>query len=392
MKYHPRRLEKVLLERLSQFPVVALTGPRQSGKTTLVKHLLPDWKYVSLEDFDQRMSAQEDPRGFLRLWKPGTIIDEFQRAPELVSYLQGIVDRENRTGQYVLTGSQSYVLHAQLSQSLAGRVGLLVLHPFSHSELSPDNSDEDVWDSIFKGGFPRVVLNRVPAEVWFPSFTATCLERDVRQMLAIKNLEQFQLFIRLLAARAGQLVNYASISRDCSISVPTTRQWLSVLQAGYLVHRLPPWFSNTRKKLVKTPKVYFSDTGLLCHLMDIHSAHELTSHPQRGVVFENWVVLEVLKSATHNGLEPDLHFWRDSDGNEVDLIATVKGRSATIEAKASETARQSHVKGLKYLRIHEEIPSTNLLVYGGKLPLSLGDVKVVPWDKVNENLSAAWNL
>jgi uncharacterized protein len=390
MEYHSRSLEKVLVERLTQFPVVAVTGPRQSGKTTLVKRVLPDWKYVTLEDHDQRMSATDDPRGFLRMWGPGTIIDEFQRSPELTSYLQGVVDEQDRNGLFVLTGSQSYVLHEQIAQSLAGRVGLLVLHPFSYSELPAAAPEADVWETVYKGGFPRVALNRVPPEVWFPSFVSTYVEKDVRQMLAVRQLEEFQLFVKLLAARAGQLVNHASVSRDCGVSVPTVRQWLSVLEAGYLVMRLPPSFSNNRKRLVKTPKLHFTDSGLLCHLLGIHSPEELAGHPARGAVFENWVLTEVMKAATHGGWNPTLAFWRDSDGNEVDIIAIVRGRTVAIEAKGAETMRRSHLKGLRRFQRCESASTTDLLVYAGRQPLSMDSVRGVPWNQIDRTLQTVW--
>ncbi len=390
MRYHPRELENVLFERLGQFPVVAVTGPRQSGKTTMVRKLLPDWKYVTLEDFDMRMSAVDDPRGFLREWGPGTIIDEFQRAPRLVSYLQAEVDREDRAGLYVLTGSQSYVLHEQLSQSLAGRVGLLVLFPFAGSELPGVQSNPPVWDHLYRGHFPRVAVGGIPPEVWYPSFITTYIERDVRQMLAVKDLLQFQLFVKLLAARVGQLVNLASLSRDCGISVPTVRQWLSVLEAGYLIKRLPPWFSNQRKQLVKTPKLYFVDTGLLAHLLGIHSPEELSRHTSRGQVFENGVVLETMKAAANLGYSPEVHFWRDTAGNEVDLLVSVRGRTLAIEAKSSETVNPSMLKGLTWFHAHAGVDAVPLLAYAGQHIQSLKIAKAIPWHMLGQELQDNW--
>lgn len=390
MRYYERELEGVLSERLRQFPVVAVTGPRQSGKTTLVRKVLPDWRYVTLEDFDMRMSATDDPRGFLREWRAGTIIDEFQRAPELVSYLQGVVDEGDGAGQYVLTGSQSYVLHEQLSQSLAGRVALLVLLPFSCGELPDASRKQRVWNQLYWGSFPRVTAGGVPPEAWYPSFVTTYLEKDVRQMLAVKDLLQFQLFVRLLASRTGQLVNYAAVARDSGVSVPTARHWLSVLEAGYLVTRLPPWFSSPRKQLVKTPKLYFVDTGLLCHLMGIHSPEELSRHASRGQVFENGVILEAMKAGTALGHNPQMHFWRDTAGNEVDLVASVRGRTVAIEAKSGETADLSMLKGLRYFRTHSGIEAQPILAYAGEHTHAMRDARAVPWTRLGAELQDSW--
>jgi len=390
MKYYTRELESALSKRLEQFPVVAVTGPRQSGKTTMVRKFLPEWKYVSLEDFDMRMSAASDPRGFLREWGGGTIIDEFQRAPKLVSYLQAVVDAEDSPGLYVLTGSQSYVLHEQLSQSLAGRVGLLILFPFSSDELPDLEADQPVWEQLYRGSFPRVVAGGVPPEVWYPSFVTTYIERDVRQMLAVRDLLQFQSYVKLLASRTGQLLNYAALARDCGISVPTVREWLSVLEAGYLVKRLPPWFSSQRKKLVKTPKLYFVDTGLLCHLLGIHGPQELARHTLRGQVFENWVVMETMKAGTNMGHVPEMYFWRDTAGNEVDLLASVRGRTMAIEAKSGETADPSMLKGLRYFQTHAGIDSQAILAYAGQHGQAMKTARAIPWAQLGGTLRSVW--
>jgi len=391
MNYVTRDIQSVFHQRLSQFPVVAVTGPRQAGKTTLVRTLLPDWRYVNLEELDFRASARSDPRGFLSQWGPGTIIDEFQRVPELVSYLQAAVDTEGQAGQYVLTGSQSYQLHEQIAQSLAGRVGLLVLLPFAHREAAGMRAPESVWGSILAGGFPRVVTGGVPAHDWFPSFVTTCLERDVRHVLAVRDLIPFQQFVRLLASRAGQLINYASLARDTGLSIPTARQWVSVLETSWLVVRLAPWFSNERKRLVRTPKLYFADTGLLCHLLGIHDGEDLSRHTLRGQVFENWVVMETVKSAQNLGMAPDMHFYRDAAGNEVDILASARGRLVALEAKSGETADLSMARGLRHVAAPGFPTAHRLVVYAGRQQLPLGPLaRAVGWAQLGDVLRDIW--
>ncbi|MBM4355079.1 MAG: ATP-binding protein [Deltaproteobacteria bacterium] len=389
MDYLPRSIQKTFRDRLRQFPVVAITGPRQSGKTTLVRKLLPRWKYVSLEDLDMRASATGDPRGFLREWGQHTIIDEFQKSPDLVSYLQAEVDRQDRPGLYVLTGSQSYQLHEQVSQSLAGRVALLILYPFAIAELPSSLREQPAWTRLLQGAFPRVV-GGIPPEVWYPSYVSTYIERDVRQMLAVKDLLQFQMFVKLLASRVGQLVNHVSLARDCGISVPTARQWLSVLESGYIVARLPPWHSTVRKQLVKTPKVFFVDTGLLCHLLSIHSPDDLACHVLRGQVFENFVVTETLKAGANLGHVPQMFFVRDAAGNEVDLLASVKGRTVAIEAKSGETAIPAMFKGISWWREHSELDAAGIVTYGGGRTLPLAGGKAIPWNQLGRHLTATW--
>ncbi len=382
-----RTISATFLERLSQFPVVALTGIRQAGKTTLVRHLLPEWDYVTLEDLDERRFAMEDPRGFLAEHPGRTIIDEFQRVPALASYLQGVVDRSSSPGQYVLTGSQSYLLYERVSQSLAGRVALLVLMPFSLEEMEglvPNDLDE----VLFRGGFPPVVARGVPPRPWYSSFIGTYLERDVRQVLAVRDLIQFQTFLALLAARVGQPLNLSSLAADAQVSVPTARQWLSVLEAGYVVRRVAPWTQNPSKRLVKTPKLFFTDTGLLCRLLGLESPSDLARHPQRGALFENFVLTEILKAWHHRGEEPPVYFWRDTEGHEVDFVIRRAGRLLPIEVKAGATVQPDFFRGIRYLAKHDPSFTGGLVVFGGAKRESRQGLVALPWPELSNALRA----
>jgi len=364
---------------------------------------------VSLEDPDRRSAAVHDPRAFLGALGTPAIIDEFQRAPELVSYLQTLVDEVGGAGLFVLTGSHSHRLHGQLAQSLAGRVGLLNLYPFSQHEMveeptltgrseavpakeSPHSAQtptgrQGVWERLFAGMFPRVVAGGVPPGVWYPSYIATCLEKDVREILAVRDLTQFQTFLRLVAHRTGQLVNLSSLASDAGISVPTARQWLSALEAGHLLVRVAPWFSNASKRLVKSPKLYLADTGLLCNLLGIYSSEELSRHALRGAVFENWVLLEALKAGLHAGQVPRIHFWRDRDGNEVDFLWESPWGQYALEAKSTATADSNVVRGFQHLRRHFDLRHKPCLCYAGDASYPIGDVLVLPWNEISGHLA-----
>lgn len=383
-----RRLGTKVQALARRFPVVTVTGPRQAGKTTLCRALFPRHRYVSLEAPDTCEYATEDPRGFLAEVAKGAVIDEVQRAPALLSYLQEEVDARPRPGRFVLTGSANLGLLAGVSQTLAGRTGILTLLPFSHDELRGfPNAPRDRESTLWSGAFPAVFDRRIPVSDWFSAYLATYVERDVRQVLNVSDLQAFQSFVRLCAGRAGQLVNLSSLGSDCGITHNTARSWLSVLEASYVVQRVTPWHANLGKRLIKTPKIYFVDTGLLCALLGIRAAGQLAEHPLRGAIFENWVVTEILKSRTHRALPPDIHFFRSRAGLEVDVLVDAGASLLAAEVKAGQTIATDFFGSLSELRslVLAATPARRLrrrLVYGGETARRWSGVDVVPWSRV----------
>ena len=380
------------LRRLARgFPVVALTGPRQSGKTTLARQAFADLPYVNLEDIDTRELAQSDPRRFLARHAEGAIFDEVQRVPALLSYLLGVADAETRMGRFVLTGSQQFGLMDGITQSLAGRVGMLTLLPLANAELAhAEEAGElrrtSLEQRLWRGGFPALyAAHRSETEPtqWFSAYVATYIERDVRQVLNVGNLLTFQRFISMCAARSGQLLNLHSLAGDCGISQPTARQWLTVLQASHLVALLAPHHRNFGKRLVKTPKLYFLDSGLLCYLLRIASPDDLYAHAMRGAVFETWVVAEALKHRHNLGLPPDLYFWRDNHGLEIDLVFEQAGRLHGVECKSGTTYSPSWLQGARrWCALVGEEAADPVLVYGGDDGHRGADYEAMSWRAV----------
>lgn len=375
------RLATSTVQRLAKgFPVVAITGPRQSGKTTLTRQLFPAKPYVSLENPEQRQFATDDPKRFLAQFADGAVIDEVQRVPSLLSWLQGLVDERQRMGDFVLTGSQQFDLVRHITQSLAGRVGRVELLPLQGLELQQANLlDGDLDTLMVTGHYPALYSRDLLPQDWFSNYVATYVERDVRQLLQIKDLQLFQRFLRLAAARSGQLLNLSSLGADVGISSVTAREWIGVLEASYLVMRLPPYFENFGKRLVKTPKLYFLDTGLMCWLLGIHSAAILSTHPLRGQVFETMVVVEAYKAALNKGQQAALYFWRDSAGQEVDLLAQRDGVFEIYEIKSGSTFSADWFKQLTKLEKLNPKAVRSTVIYGGNESSSRSHGEVLAW-------------
>jgi hypothetical protein len=377
----PRQAQQAATRLARGFPVVAITGPRQAGKTTLARDLFPQHAYVSLEDPEQRSFALEDPRGFLARFRGGVILDEVQRCPQLFSYLQGVVDERPVMGQFVLTGSQQFGLQSAISQSLAGRVGLLQLLPFSMAELAQAGRlPEDLDTLLLTGGYPPLYDRDLSPDLWFPSYVATYVERDVRQMLAVRDLDRFQRFVRLCAARSGQLLNLSSLASDAGISHVTAREWLTVLEASYLVLRLPPYHSNFGKRLVKTPKLYFLDVALAAWLLGIRDRDAISIHAQRGALFETLVVSEFVKMRFHAAQPIDLYFWRDNVGLEVDLLFEIGNALQAIECKSGSTFASDWLASLnRWQSLTSSTSRTPWIVYGGSDSYQRQGAQVLSW-------------
>jgi len=387
----PRLLAPLLQARLAAYPVAVITGPRQSGKTTLARLTAPNASYLSLEDPDTRAFATDDPRGFLRHLGPQTILDEVQRCPSLFSYLQGFVDADPRPGRFLLTGSSQFDLIESITQTLAGRASLLTLLPFSLAELAAAGRAPATTDALLQGGlFPPIHDRPVAAADWLQDYVATYVERDVRQILRIQDLATFQRFVALSAGRVGQLLNVTSLAADTGITRVTAEAWLSVLEASHLIFRVQPWFTNLSKRLIKTPKLYFCDPGLAAWLVGIRQPAHLTAHPLRGALFENWAMTEILKARLHRGLRPSLYFLRDKEGHEIDaLVQSDPSTVHAIEIKSGSTIASDSFDGLDFWR--HQLPSVNLqpwLIYGGDTPQARERGTVLPWSNLTPLLEA----
>ncbi len=379
-----RTQQAKLLQLATKYPFVTITGPRQSGKSTLAALAFPDYKRVSLEDLDNREFAAEDPRGFIATYSSQTIIDEVQRVPSLLSYLQTHTDMEHRMGMYILTGSQNMELMDAIDQTLAGRTGILTLLPFSHEEMRdagilPETTNQE----IFTGAYPSIYDRSIAPTDYYPNYIKTYIERDVRQMKAIGDLSKFRRLIKLCAGRIGQLLNKASLAVECGVSAPTVDAWLSILEESYIIYFLRPDYNNFSKRLVKSPKLYFYDTGLACSLLEIRNVSQLDSHYLRGGLFENMVINEFLKRDYNRGLEPSLSFWHDSAGNEVDLIQTAADCQYAYEIKSGATFSKEYFKGLNYWsKLSGADSDRKTVIYGGDKSVQTSDGNVVSWKKL----------
>lgn len=376
----PRYASTTLQRLATGFPVLAITGPRQAGKTTLARALFGHKPYVSLENPDEREFALTDPKRFLARFPDGAVLDEVQRCPALLSWLQTWVDERQRMGDFVLTGSAQFDLMAGITQSLAGRVGRVELLPLSGTELGNRRLGADLDTLLLTGGYPTLYDRDVRPEDWFPNYVSTYLERDVRQLLAVRDLTQFQRFVRMCAARSGQLLNLAALGADCGVSAVTARQWLSVLETSYLVMQLQPYHSNFGKRLTKTPKLYFLDVGLMAWLLGLRDTTTLATHAARGALFETWVVSELVKQRFNAGQRAELFFWRDNTGHEVDVVYETPQGLQGIEIKSGSTFASDWPKGISKWRCLATDPvCTPRIVFGGEGAYSRQGCDVQGW-------------
>ena len=379
-----RRALDIILELAKGYPFIAITGPRQAGKTTLSRMAFPDKPYVSLEDPDTREFAASDPRRFLALYPDGAILDETQRSPELFSYLQTHADKDGRMGLFILTGSQQFGRLSGISQSLAGRVGMVQLLPFSSTELQGAGKLPGTLDALlYKGSYPPLYDRPLAPAQWYAGYVATYVERDVRQLINIRDLTIFQRFIRLCAGRTGQLLNLSSLANDCGITHNTAQSWISILEASYILFLLSPHHRNFNKRLVKTPKLYFHDTGLAAWLLGVQSAGQLALHPQRGALFETWAVGELLKGRYNRALPSNLFFWRDNTGNEVDILVDQGRTFIPVEIKSGQTISSDYFSNLrKWLSWAGDEAGKPFLLYGGDELQQRREAEVIPWREV----------
>lgn len=380
-----RQLESKLRQWAGQYPVVTVTGPRQAGKTTLCRAVFADKDYVSLEDLDNREFAHQDPRGFLAQYPAGAILDEIQNAPDLVSYIQTIVDEKQQPGLFILTGSRQFEMMENVSQSLAGRTAIARLFPFSLGELYPDGvAEPDVDTLLYRGFYPRIHDKQLNPTEALSFYLSTYLERDVRQIKAVNDLDRFGTFVRLCAGRTGQLLNLNSLGGECGITSNTAKNWLAVLQASGIIRLLRPWYANIGKRLVKSPKLYFMDTGLVCLLLGIKRPQHLFAHPLRGAVFETFVIAEAFKQHYHSGQAADrLWFYRDSNGNEVDLLIGNEVSLAGYEIKSAMTVASDFFKGLtKLARVVANLDN-RYLIYGGEQQTVRQGITILPWHQLD---------
>lgn len=381
-----RVLRQKVLDAAQKMPVVAVTGPRQTGKSTLVKHIFPDHAYANLEDMEQRRFAIDDPKGFLHDLGKAAIIDEVQYAPDLLSYIQVVADRENRSGQYIISGSQNLLLMERVSQSLAGRVAIFHLLPFSIEELETTGYlESDYEQHIIKGFYPRIYDRGLNPNEWLLDYIQTYVERDLRQIIQVTDLGVFRQFLEICAGRIGQLVNFSEIGSQIGVSYQTVKNWLSVLETSFILYRLRPYHKNYSKRIVKTPKLYFHDTGLACALLNLRSVDELNRHFAKGALFENFIINEILKNHTNRNIRPGAFFWNAAGQREIDLILDKGGVLTPIEIKSGRTLQPKFFDNLRYFQdISGASPEHSFLVYGGDTTQTRSTAKVINWRSLGQ--------
>jgi uncharacterized protein len=371
-----------MLEMAKKFPVLVFTGPRQSGKTTLSRLVFPDYRYVSLENPDYLEFATNDPRGFLKEYDQYVIIDEAQNAPQLFSYIQQVVDDSGLTGQYVLSGSQNFLLLEKITQSLAGRVYLMELLPLSHDEISTVQHQE-VFDEIVKGSYPRVYDKDIQPRDFYPGYVRTYVERDVKTIINVQDLALFRKFLSLLAHHVGQLFNASRISKELGVDSKTVQRWMSILESSYIAFTLSPWHANLSKRIVKTPKLYFYDTGLVAYLLGIKKGSDVQTSSYKGALFENYSILEIMKSHKNKGIYQEFYFWRDSNGNEIDLLIVEGNRILCCEMKASQTVKSDYLKSLHYLDNRGDYTYQHCLINSSGVSQNRTNERIVSWSDLS---------
>lgn len=380
-----RQITHIIKKQQSKFPILALTGPRQSGKTTLLKELFKDYRYISLENPDIRAFATDDPNGFLKEYSENVILDEVQRVPSLFSYIQTKVDESKKMGQYILSGSQNFHLLNSITQTLAGRVALFKLLPLDFEELKAAKLLEDDYaQALFKGFYPAIFDRDIDPKVFYTNYIQTYVEKDVTELLNVKDLKAFRTFLGLCAGRAGQLLNISALANDCNISQPTAKAWLSILESSYLIFLLQPYHQNFNKRLVKSPKLYFYDTGLLSYLLGIRSADEMILNRLKGSLFENLILAELQKKNYHQYTHLDYYFWQDSNGNEIDILLKNYNGFDVFEIKATETISTELFKQMDRfaeLAAPEEVKKT--LIYGGRQNQNRSKYQVQSWKDIS---------
>lgn len=378
---YKRHLEKYILGLVDQYRCITLVGPRQSGKTTLSRKLFPDYDYFSFESPDVQDAFEYDPRGFLEGIKDSAIFDEVQKVPKLLSYLQEVLDNKKNKRTFILTGSNNLKLSHNVSQTLAGRTRILNVLPLQRSELPPGAQKKTLSESIFYGGYPRIYNEQLDPAIWLGDYFQTYVEKDIRDTINITNLRSFNNFIRLLAGRVGQIMSYHSLGGDAGVTQPTAKRWVSALETTFICYTLQPHFKNFNKRLIKAPKVYFYDTGLLCYLLRIRTIDQLESHPLKGSIVENWVINEYIKNYANHGEEAPVYYWRDQHGHEVDLVIDEGLYLDLIEIKASKTFHPEFMKNINWLnQLQNRRVAT--CIYGGNKSLILGQTSVLPWNKI----------
>lgn len=381
----PRDAAIKLVKLAKTFRSVAVIGPRQSGKTTLCRTTFPQKPYVSLENPDIKEFATTDPRGFLSQYKNGAILDEVQRAPHLFSYLQQILDETKKKGLFILTGSNNFLLQENVTQTLSGRIAYLQLLPLSLHELKESKKMRpDYHWHLLSGGYPEVIAKRMNPNDWYAGYIATYIERDVRQLKNISNLSMFTKLLRLCAGRTGQVLNMSAIANDCGIDQKTVAAWISVLQSSYIIYLLKPYFSSFNKRIMKTPKLYFYDSGVACSLLGISTVKELITHPARGFLFENLIISELLKERFNAGEKDNLYYWRDKTGNEVDVLIDKAGKLSAFELKSGETISNDFFKGIEYVSGLSKGKVEKCIIYGGKqLQKRSNGIIIKPWNQLD---------